>query len=144
MLKKTIDKAKALAEERPVLVVIVVIVVLALVSSVAFASDDDKPAPPLVTNVTNVTEISNFYGVENNEFHSSIAATMAADAIHCTTSSRKHQVGIGSGWSDGHSGFAAGYCHSVEIKGQPFMLGVKASAATDTKPTYSVGMNWTF
>ena len=113
----------------------------------AGANGDDyppppPPEPPVVTNVTEVTNITNEF--DGNKFHSSLAATMAADAIHCTTSSRKHQMGIGLGNSDGHNGFAAGYCHSVEIKGQPFMLGVKATSATDTKPTYSVALNWTF
>ena len=107
------------------------------------AADRYYDDPPVVTTeVTNITNITT--GIENNEFHSSIAATMAADAIHCTTSSRKHQMGVGVGYDDGHSGFAAGYCHSIEIKGQPVMIGVKATSATDTKPKYSVGLNWTF
>ena len=108
----------------------------------AASGDYYPPEPPVVTNVTEITNITHEF--DGNEFHSSIAAVMAADAIHCTTSSRKHQMGVGVGYDDGHSGFAAGYCHSIEIKGQPVMLGVKASAATDTKPKYSVGMNWTF
>lgn len=116
-------------------------------SALANGDYDDPPAPPpLVTNITNVTEITevNNFGVDNNEFHSSLAAVAAADAIHCTTSSRKHQMGVGVGNSDGHNGFAAGYCNSIEIKGKPVMLGFKASTATDAKALYSVGLNWTF
>ena len=96
-----------------------------------------------VTNVTEVTEINNF-GVDDNEFNGSMAAAMAADAIHCTTSSRKHQMGIGAGHSDGQNGFAIGYCNSIEIQNKPVMIGIKATTADDTDTKYSVGLNWTF
>ena len=131
-------------------------VVLILVAGGALANGDGEQGPPGppgpqgppgidgTSGGAGTTSVTNITGIDNNEFHSSIAATMAADAIHCTTSSRKHQMGVGMGYDDGHSGFAAGYCHSIEIKGQPVMIGVKATTATDTKPKYSVGMNWTF
>jgi hypothetical protein len=103
----------------------------------------EPPVVTEITNVTNVTEINNF-GITDNEFNGSMAAAMAADAIHCTTSSRKHQMGIGTGWSDGANGIAIGYCHSIEIQNQPVMIGIKASGADNTDAKYSVGFNWTF
>lgn len=100
---------------------------------------------PVITNVTEVTNVTNVTtGIEDDEFNGAIAAALAADAIHCTTSSRKHQMGIGMGNSDGQSGVAIGYCHSVEIQNQPVMIGIKASSAEDTDAKYSVGLNWTF
>lgn len=96
-----------------------------------------------VTNITEVTEITNI-GVSDNEFNGALAAALAADAIHCTTSSRKHQMGMGLGNSDGQNGFAIGYCNSIEIQNKPVMIGIKASGADDTSTKYSVGLNWTF
>ena len=96
-----------------------------------------------VTNITEVTEINNF-GINDNEFDGAMAAAMAADAIHCTTSSRKHQMGVGAGYSDGANGFAIGYCNSIEIQNKPVMIGIKATTADDTDTKYSVGLNWTF
>jgi len=120
------------------------LVCLGIMGSAFANGDHTPPAPPPVVTTTNVTNVTNNHGVDGNKFHSYVAAEMAADAIHCTTSSRKHQMGVGLGNSDGHNGFAAGYCHSIEFKGQPVMLGIKATTATDTKPTYSIGANWTF
>ncbi len=97
-----------------------------------------------VTEVTNVTEITNNFGVDDNEFDGAMAAAMAADAIHCTTSSRKHQMGIGAGYSEGANGFAIGYCNSIQIRDKPVMIGIKATTADDTDTKYSVGLNWTF
>ena len=96
-----------------------------------------------VTNITEVTEINNF-GVSDNEFNGALAAAMAADAIHCTTSSRKHQMGAGLGWSDGANGFAVGYCNSIQIRDKPVMIGIKATGGDDTDAKYSVGLNWTW
>lgn len=107
--------------------------------------DHDHPHEhPTVNGVDGQDGIDGIDGMNGNTLHSGFAATMAADAIYCTTSSRKHQMGVGGGWSGGHSGFAVGYCHSLEFKNQPYMVGVKAAAATDSKPKYSVGLNWTF
>lgn len=138
-----VEWLKNLTKKEIISIIVVIAVLAAVISSFsgeAEASGYPPPAPPVVTT----TEVTNFYGVDNNEFYSGIAATMAADAIHCTTSSQKNQVGIGAGYSEGHSGFAAGYCNSIQIKGKPVMLGFKASVATDISPTYSVGLNWTF
>lgn len=83
-------------------------------------------------------------GMSNNEYNGGLAAVMAADAIHCTTSSRKNQMGVGIGNSDGQNGFAIGYCNSIEMWQKPVMFGVKASTAEDTDNKYSIGLNWTW
>jgi len=83
-------------------------------------------------------------GMSSNEYNGGMAAVMAADAIHCTTSSRKHQMGVGLGNSDGQNGAAVGYCNSIEMWNRPVMFGVKASTAEDTHNKYSIGLNWTW
>jgi hypothetical protein len=83
-------------------------------------------------------------GMSSNKYNGGMAALMAADAIHCTTSSRKHQMGVGLGNSDGQNGAAVGYCNSVEMWNRPVMWGVKASGAEDTDNKYSIGLNWTW
>lgn len=107
--------------------------------------DHDHPHEhPTVNGVDGQDGIDGVDGMNGNQYNSGMAAVMAADAIHCTTSSRKNQMGVGGGWSDGHSGFAVGYCHSLEFQNQPVLLGVKAAGATDSKPKYSIGLNWTW
>ena len=135
-----VDKLKNLTKREILLAVVVIAILAGIIQSFFGEAEASGYTPPAVTT-TNVTNIT---GVEGNEFHSYMAANMAADAIHCTTSSRKHKMGVGMGNSEGHNGFAVGYCNSIEFKGKPVMLGVKATTATDTKPTYSIGVNWTF
>lgn len=105
-------------------------------------------------NVTNnyfTTEVTNeFYdystsGVSSSSFNSGLAQMLAMDAIHCSTSTRKHQAGIGTGYSDGKNGFAAGYCKTMVTDGGiPVMIGGAAAIANGAKPKYSLGVNWTF
>ena len=83
-------------------------------------------------------------GMSGNEYNGGMAAVMAADAIHCTTSSRKHQMGVGIGNSDGQNGAAVGYCNSIELWESPVMFGIKATTAEDTDNKYSIGLNWTW
>lgn len=83
-------------------------------------------------------------GMSNNEYNGGMAAVMAADAIHCTTSSRKHQMGVGLGNSDGQNAAAVGYCNSIEMWNRPVMFGVKAATGESTDNKYSIGLNWTW
>ena len=91
---------------------------------------------------------SNYYdddsGVSDSELDSDISMMMAADAIHCTTSTRKNQVGVGTGYRSGKNGYAVGYCKTIDNSGTPMMLGIKAAGASGRSPAYGVGLNFTF
>ena len=100
----------------------------------------------------NDTNVTNNYYTENNYYTASIsqsdldtimAAGMAANAVECSVSSRKHQGGVGTGYQSGKNGFAAGYCHSVSnSKDYAATLGVKSAFADGMKPAYSIGYNF--
>lgn len=98
---------------------------------------------------TNNYYSNNYYSTEINNhssnYHSDLSQALALDAIHCSTSTKKHQMGVGAGYSEGENGFALGYCKTtVTDGGVPVMLNGAAAVGTDSKPKYSVGVNWTF
>jgi len=109
--------------------------------------DHDHEQDPVVNGVDGVDGTDGRDGrdgMSGNKYNGGLAAVMAADAIHCTTSSRKHQMGVGLGNSDGQNGAAVGYCNSIELWESPVMFGVKATTAEDTANKYSIGLNWTW
>jgi len=76
------------------------------------------------------------------DLDAAMAASMAAGAVECSTSSRKHQAGVATGYASGKNAFAAGYCHSIgQSPDYAQTLGVKAAFATDMSPVYSLGYN---
>lgn len=113
----------------------------------------DKCFHCTINNITEITEeityVENTFiedsGISGSTYNAALSQLLAMDAIHCSTSTRKNQAGIGTGYSDGKNGFAAGYCKTfVTEGGTPWMLGGKAAVANDTKPRYNLGVNWTF
>jgi len=89
--------------------------------------------------------VNNYSGISSSKYNSGLAQLLAADAIHCTTSTKRHQMGIGGGYSEGKNGFAVGYCNTFRVTNDStHMLGVKAMGANDVKPRYNLGYNWTF
>lgn len=90
-------------------------------------------------------DVNNFTGIGKSDYNTGLAQMLAADAIHCTTSTRKNQMGIGTGYSNGKNGFALGYCKTFLSEGGiPIMIGGKGMTANGAKPLYSLGVNWTF
>lgn len=141
------------------ILILFVLIILAFVAEHAFAKKPKKPKHTHVdvtidnsvtNNITNNYSTTEEYfidesthGISGSEYHSYRAQGLAADAIHCTTSTRKHQMGVGTGYSDGQNGFAIGYCKVVSDE-NPVMIGVQAMGGTDAEPEYNVGVNWTF
>ena len=98
-----------------------------------------------VTNVTNINTINEYQNDLSTTYHAGLAQLLAGDAVACSTSTRKNQVGIGFGYSEGINGAAVGGCKTYVLdNGIPMMVGVKAMAAAHAKPSYNVGFNWTF
>ena len=103
--------------------------------------------PPITSVTNNYYYTENTYqdsGVSDSDLDSDVSMMMAADAIHCTTSTRKHQAGVGMGYRSGENGYAVGYCKTIDNKGTPTMLGFKASGASGRSPAYGIGINFTF
>lgn len=93
------------------------------------------------TYVTNIFEDDS--GVSDSDLDAALAATMAASSIECSTSTRRHQAGVSTGYKSGKNAFALGYCKSISDE-QAMTLGGKAAFASGMKPTYSIGLNWTW
>ena len=91
--------------------------------------------------VTNTYEDNS--GVSNSDLDATFAATMAASNIECSTSSRRHQAGVSTGYKSGKNAFALGYCKSISDT-QAMTLGGKAAFASGIKPAYSIGLNWSW
>lgn len=93
------------------------------------------------TYVTNIWEDDT--GVSNSDLDSYFAATMAASQIQCSTSTRKHQAGVSTGYKSGKNAFAVGYCKSISDT-KAMTLGGTAAFANGMKPAYGVGLNWSW
>lgn len=93
------------------------------------------------TYVTNIFEDDT--GVSSSDLDSYFAATMAASQIQCSTSTRKHQAGVSTGYKSGKNAFAVGYCKSISDT-NAVTLGGTAAFANDMKPAYGVGLNWSW
>lgn len=91
----------------------------------------------------NNTYIEEHSGVSDSDLDSTFAATMAASQIQCSTSSRKHQAGVATGYKSGKNAFAVGYCKSISDS-QAMTLGGTAAFATGIKPAYGIGLNWSW
>lgn len=143
---------KLLSKKTITIMVIIAVVLLLLFVNNANASGD-KCFYCTINNITEVTEentyVENIFvedsGISGSTYNSGLAQLLAMDAIHCNTSTRKRQAGIGTGYSDGKNGFALGGCQTfVTDGGTPWMVGGKAAVANGAKPRYNLGINWTF
>jgi len=124
-----------------VLIILVLIAVLMAIFSPAQAGGYPTEYGTTINN--NYT--TNYYdGVSDSDLDSDTALIMAADAIHCTTSTRKNQAGVGIGYRSGKNGYALGYCKTIDNSGTPTMLGFKAAGSSGRSPAYSLGLNFTF
>ena len=89
--------------------------------------------------------VNNYYDDDDNgPSDGDVDALMAAGAIHCTTSTRKNQAGVGLGHRSGKNGAAAGYCKTIDKGGTPMMLGATVAGSQGRKVGIGVGLNWTF
>ena len=126
-----------------------ILAAVVLLTLIFWPRDAEASKYPPIRSVTNNYYTENHYhqdeGVSDSDLDSDVSMLMAADAIHCTTSTRKKQAGVGAGYRSGKNGYAVGGCQTfVTESGVPVMLGVKAAGASGRSPAYSVGFNITF
>ena len=125
------------------LLVILAIVAAVILTGLYFGAAQAGGYHHHITNeFYETTEIN---GIDNSDYHSGLSQMLAMDAIHCSTSTKKHQMGVGTGYSNGKNGFAVGYCKtSVTDNGIPVMFNGAAAIGNGAKPKYSLGVNFTF